>query len=121
MVDEGGTSWWLDTLRPTLLQALLDMTVQLRNVTVCCQAGGVTASLAFSALDAATALDPDAARRPVSTAHRPLPILAALGQFCISIVSTAQRDYPREANSGFRNSFNMLVCVQTSTAADERP
>lgn len=62
---EGGASWWMDTLRPTLLQALLDMTVQLRNVVVRCQAGGATASLAFTALDAATALDPDAAHRPV--------------------------------------------------------
>ena len=90
-MDEGGTSWWLDTLRPTLLQALLDMTVQLRNVTVCCQAGGVTASVAFSALDAATALDPDAARRHVRAAPGPLPIRPVLGQFCMhTVVSTEQ-------------------------------
>ncbi len=63
---EVGASWWMDTLRPTLLQALLNMTVLLRNVVVRCQAGGATASLAFAALDAATALDPDAAYRPVN-------------------------------------------------------
>ena len=55
----------MDTFRSTLLQALLNMTVVLRNVAVRCQAGGVTTSLSASMVHAATAADADLARRLV--------------------------------------------------------
>lgn len=63
---EGGASWWMDTFRPTLLQALLNMTVVLRNVALHCQAGGVTADLSCGMLHAATAADAELATRPVT-------------------------------------------------------
>lgn len=68
---EGGASWWMDTFRPTLLQALLNMTVVLRNVAVRCEAGGVAATLSCGMLHAATASDAEVASRPVGSTQSP--------------------------------------------------
>ena len=58
----------MDTFRPTLLQALLNMTVQLRNVVVKCRTGSVVAVVGCSSLHGTTAADPEAHLRSVSSA-----------------------------------------------------
>jgi hypothetical protein len=63
---EGGASWFMDAFRPTLLQALANMTLVLRNVVVQCQASGVVASASCSLLKAASIADAGMASRPVS-------------------------------------------------------
>jgi hypothetical protein len=63
---EGGASWFLDAFRPTLIQALANMTLVLRNVAVRCNARGVAASAACSLVRAASVADAGAASRPVS-------------------------------------------------------
>jgi hypothetical protein len=63
---EGGASWFLDAFRPTLIQALANMTLVLRNVAVRCHASGVVASAACNLVRAASVADAGANSRPVS-------------------------------------------------------
>lgn len=87
---EGGASWWMETFRPTLLQALANMTLVLRNVAVHCQAGGVTASLSCGLLHATSIADAELSGRPVSILAGCWPLSLQTADCCLQSPTPCQ-------------------------------